>query len=161
AWQCLVDGKPIPNKTFTGSESNWPLCSLGTLTPEEHQLKVLVQSRTRPFFLDSLVYTPMPGAVFPSAVLIYTDSDPALTYSAQWEEAGEKVTQIRGASVTLNFHGTSATLIGHTSNSFRHKASSGSYFIDGTGPTLFTLPGLPSANSETQYNTLVFTTPSL
>ncbi|KAJ7642154.1 hypothetical protein FB45DRAFT_1126463 [Roridomyces roridus] len=130
AWQCLVDGKLIPNSTFSLPESNWPLCSIGTLAPEEHVLTVQVQSQRRPFFLDSLVYTPVPGAVFPSAVLIYPDRDPALTYSSgQWKEAGEQVTQIPGASVTLEFHGTSATLIGHTSNSFPPNASSGRYFL--------------------------------
>ncbi|KAJ7642168.1 hypothetical protein FB45DRAFT_1126504 [Roridomyces roridus] len=139
-WECLLDGKPIPIKTFTdGAESNWPLCSMGTLAPEEHLLTVQVQSQTRPFFLDSLVYTPVPGAVFPSAVLIYPDGDPALTNSS----------------------GTSATLIGHTSNSFPPNASSGRYFVDGAGPTSFTIPGLASASSSTQFNGLFFTTPPL
>ncbi|KAJ7642122.1 hypothetical protein FB45DRAFT_786254 [Roridomyces roridus] len=161
-WECLVDGKTIPVKTFTSPESNWPLCSQGTLDPTEHVLTVQVQSKTRPFFLDSLVYTPISGAVFPSAVLIYGDGDPALTYSAgQWKAAGEQVTQIPGASVTLSFHGTSATLIGHTMNSFPPNASSGMYFIDGAGPTSFTLPGLASATSSTNFNRLFFTTPPL
>ncbi|KAJ7642130.1 hypothetical protein FB45DRAFT_737824 [Roridomyces roridus] len=162
AWQCLVDGKLIPNKTFTSPESNWHFCSQSTLAPEEHLLTVKVQSQTKPFFLDSLVYTLVPEAVFSSAVLIYPDGDPALTYSAsQWKEAGEQVTQIPGASVTLEFHGTSATLIGHTSNTFPPNASSGSYFIDGAGPTPFILPGLASATSSTQFNGLFFTTPPL
>ncbi|KAJ7642129.1 hypothetical protein FB45DRAFT_738035 [Roridomyces roridus] len=162
AWQCLVDGKLIPIKPFNFPESNWPLCSIGTLAPEEHLLTVQVQSQTRPFFLDSLVYTPVPGAVFPSAVLIYPEGDPALTYSAgQWKEAGEQVTQTPGASVTLEFHGTSATLIGHTSNSFPPNASSGRYFVDGAGPTSFTIPGLTSASSSNTFNNLLFTTPPL
>ncbi|KAJ7642173.1 hypothetical protein FB45DRAFT_863226 [Roridomyces roridus] len=69
-----------------------------------------------------------------------------------------------GTSATLIGHtysGTSATLIGHTSREFPPNASSGAYFIDGEGPTPFTLPGRASATSGTNFNRLFFTTPSL
>ncbi|KAF8153535.1 hypothetical protein K438DRAFT_2078842 [Mycena galopus ATCC 62051] len=145
-WNCLVDGiKLPPTKTFQFQENNWPL----------------FQSQGQAFYFDSLVYTPTLDAMFPSAVLIYTDGDTALNYSSGWMEAGEQVTQTKDAQVTLNFHGTSATLIGHISNEFSPNATSASYTIDGGAPITFPLRGLPSAQSDTQFNSLFFTTPTL
>jgi hypothetical protein len=105
-WTCFIDGTEIPSKSFKFPENNWPLCEQSQLDSEPHTLTIQVKSAGQPFYLDSLVYTPSPDALFPSAVLIYSDDDPAVSYSVGWtEEAGEQVTQTAGAQVTLSFHG--------------------------------------------------------
>jgi hypothetical protein len=106
-WNCFVDGKEIrsPNPTFNSPENNWPLCEQSGIAPGLHLLEIQVQSRGQPFYLDSLVYTPTPDEVFSSAVLIYTDGDPAIHYSSGWKEDGEQLTQTQNAQVTLTFHG--------------------------------------------------------
>ncbi|KAJ7802224.1 hypothetical protein B0H14DRAFT_3488731 [Mycena olivaceomarginata] len=121
-WDCFVDGiKLPPAKPSQFPENNWPL------------------RKGQAFYFDSLVYTPTLDAVFPSAVLIYVDGDTALNYSSGWKEAGEQVTQTQNAQVTLNFHGTSATLIGHIPEQFPPNATSASYTIDGGTPITFPL----------------------
>lgn len=106
-WSCAVDGRPIrnPDPTFGSPENNWPLCELDTISSGQHVLTVQVTSKGQAFYFDSLIYTPPPGAVFQSAVLIYPDGDPALSYGPGWKEAGEQVAQTAGTQVTLSFHG--------------------------------------------------------
>ncbi|KAJ7353426.1 hypothetical protein DFH08DRAFT_856850 [Mycena albidolilacea] len=161
-WDCFVDGiKLPPAKPSQFPENNWPLCQQDTIASGSHVLTIQVKSQGQAFYFDSLVYTPILDAVFPSAVLIYADGDTALNYSSGWKEAGEQVTQTQNAQVTLNFHGTSATLIGHIPEQFPPNATSASYTIDGGTPITFPLHGLPSAQSPTQFNSLFFTTPTL
>ncbi|KAJ7697267.1 hypothetical protein B0H17DRAFT_1177727 [Mycena rosella] len=160
-WNCFVDGIQIPNSTFGFPENNWPLCKQEEIASGSHTLTIQVKSRGQPFYFDSLIYTPTRDAVFPSAVLIYPDGDPALNYSAGWKEDGEQLTQTQNAQVTLRFHGTAATLIGHVPNQYPPNATSASYTIDGGPPISFPLNGLASATSSTQFNSLFFTTPAL
>jgi hypothetical protein len=106
-WSCAVDGIPIrnPDPTFGSPENNWPLCEQDTISSGQHVLTVQVTSKGQAFYFDSLIYTPPPDALFQSAVLIYADGDPALSYSPGWKEAGEQVAQTAGTQVTLSFHG--------------------------------------------------------
>ncbi|KAJ7681281.1 hypothetical protein B0H17DRAFT_872871, partial [Mycena rosella] len=79
-WECFVDGIQIPQTSFGSQENNWPLCEQSNISPGPHILSLQVKSKGQPFYLDSLVYTPLPDAVFPSAVLIYADGDSAISY---------------------------------------------------------------------------------
>ncbi|KAJ7322978.1 hypothetical protein DFH08DRAFT_1030143, partial [Mycena albidolilacea] len=161
-WDCFVDGIKIPSKTFQFPENNWPLCQQDNFTSGSHILTIQVNSQGQVFYFDSLVYTPTLDAMYPSAVLIYVDGDLALNYSLGWmEAAGEQVTQIRNAHRPITFSGTSASLIGHISNQFPPNTTSTSYTIDGGTPITFPLPGLASAKSATQYNSVFFMTPTL
>ncbi|KAF7368604.1 hypothetical protein MVEN_00184300 [Mycena venus] len=162
SWDCLVDGIKIPSKTFQFQENNWPLCQQDNIASGSHVLTIQVKSQGQAFYFDSLVYTPTLDAVFPSVVLIYTDGDTALNYSSGWKEDGAQLTQTQNAQVTLNFHGTSASLIGYVPHQYPPNATSASYTIDGGIPITFPLYGLsPSNQNTTQYNSLFFTTPTL
>ncbi|KAJ6580519.1 hypothetical protein DFH09DRAFT_1309847 [Mycena vulgaris] len=63
--------------------------------------------------------------------------------------------------VALNFHGTSATLIGVIPNEYPLNATSAGYTIDGGAPVTFPLTGLPNATHPSHFNTILFTTPTL
>jgi hypothetical protein len=104
-WTCSIDGIEIPSSTFQYAENNWPLCRQNQMASGAHTLTIQVKSKGQPFYIDGLSYTPPPEAVFPSAVLVYSDSDPALSYSAGWTEADGMSTQTAGSYVTLSFHG--------------------------------------------------------
>ncbi|KAJ7439767.1 hypothetical protein FB451DRAFT_1445446, partial [Mycena latifolia] len=164
-WSCLVDGItiPSPDPTSSSQENNWPLCRQDTIASGSHVLTVKVTSKGRPFFLDSLVYTPPADTVFESAVLIYPDGDPAINFTSGWKEDEQELTQTQNAQVTLSFHGTSASLLGDIPNQYPPNATFASYTIDGGAPVTFPLKGLPNARaqSSTQYNSLLFTTPTL
>ncbi|KAJ7078729.1 hypothetical protein B0H15DRAFT_933710 [Mycena belliarum] len=161
-WECAVDGIPIsnPQPTFQFAENNWILCDQPRISPGSHVLTIQVQSKGRPFYLDDLVYTPLPGDTFDSAVLIYSNTDPGVSYSAQWTNfGGENATQTNGAQVALSFEGTSASLFGFVPTELPHDATTATYAIDGGTPVPFALNGLPKADSATQFNTIFFTTP--
>ncbi|KAJ7236837.1 hypothetical protein C8J57DRAFT_1144565 [Mycena rebaudengoi] len=160
-WTCSVDGTEIPIKdaAFRFPENNWPLCEQDTISPGAHTLTIAVKSNGQPFYFDSLVYTPLRDAVFESAVLLYGDGDSAISYGPGWTHDGEQVTQETNAQVFLNFHGTSATLFGHVPNKYPPNATFATYAIDGQAPVTFPLKGRPDKN--TQFNTVLFTTPEL
>ncbi|KAJ7162493.1 hypothetical protein C8R46DRAFT_955439 [Mycena filopes] len=165
-WECFVDEIPIsnPQPTFPYPENNWILCDQPHIAPGAHALTVKVQSRGRAFYLDSLVYTPLPDdAPAASAVLIYPNTDPAVSYGSGWGKlGGENATNVKDAQVALNFHGTSASLYGFVPTEAAHNATWGTYSIDGDTPVNFTLQGLPpSPNTATNYNVPLFTTPTV
>ncbi|KAJ7443946.1 hypothetical protein B0H11DRAFT_2090356 [Mycena galericulata] len=162
-WSCFVDEIPItnPNPTFAFPENNWPLCDLAQVAPGSHVLTIQVQSKGQPFYLDNILYTPLPGTNLASAVLEYTNTDPSVSFGSGWQEWGtQNVTQTKGAQVALNFHGTSVSLLGYIPTELPHNASSASYTIDGGAPVDFALTGLP-AQSATLYNALFFQTNTL
>jgi hypothetical protein len=107
-WTCSIDGIeiPSPDPTFQFPENNWKLCAQNTIASGAHVLTVQVTSKGQAFYFDRMVYTPPPDAVFPSAVLVYPPSDPAISFSAGWNNTGGPyVTQTTNARVTLNFQG--------------------------------------------------------
>ncbi|KAJ7481803.1 hypothetical protein FB451DRAFT_1237221 [Mycena latifolia] len=162
-WDCFVDEIKIenPNPTFQYPENNWPLCDQSQIASGSHMLTIQVQSKGQPFYLDQILYTPLPSASYESAVLEYTNMDPAVSFGSGWQQWGaQNVTQTSGAQVALNFHGTSVSLRGYIPTELPHNASSGTYSIDGGPPVSFVLPGLP-AQSATLYNSLLFTTNTL
>ncbi|KAJ7642119.1 hypothetical protein FB45DRAFT_1126382 [Roridomyces roridus] len=161
-WNCSVDGQAIPTQTFSFPESNWPLCEQDALPAGEHVLSVQVHSRGQPFYFDSLIYTPLPGATLrSSAVMLLVDGDAAVNYSPGWFNDDQQMTQTPGAQVTLNFQGTSATIVGLLSNSYPPNATSASYVIDGGQPVSFPLNEFRGGSSSTQYNIPFLTTPTL
>ncbi|KAJ7107900.1 hypothetical protein C8R44DRAFT_320710 [Mycena epipterygia] len=162
-WNCFVDGTGIPPKTFDAIENNWQLCQLDGMASGSHVLTIQVTSKGRTFYLDSLVYTPTPDTVFESAVLIYPHADPAVNFSSGWKEDGQQLTQTKDAQepkLTV-LSGTSVTMFGQVYNQYATNATSASYTIDGGAPTTFHLPGLPSNQSDDQYNQVIFTVPAL
>ncbi|KAJ7044242.1 hypothetical protein C8F04DRAFT_1228640 [Mycena alexandri] len=163
-WECFVDEIPIsnPQPKFEFAENNWVLCDQPQIAAGSHELTVKVQSKGRAFYLDYLVYTPLPNATFNSAVLIYPNTDPSVSYGEGWSTfGGENGTNVKDAQVALNFHGTSASLYGFVPTELAHNATWATYSIDGDIPVNFTLEGLPSPNSPTNYNVLLFTTPTI
>ncbi|KAJ6581840.1 hypothetical protein B0H19DRAFT_1116677 [Mycena capillaripes] len=160
-WTCWIDDIPIPSSSFQFYENNWSLCSQDKIATGSHTLTLHVTSKGQPFYLDSLIYTPTPDAVFDSAVLIYPNDDPALNYSAGWKEDGEMLTQTENAQVNFTFHGTSVTMMGHLNPSYAINATSGSYSIDDGAWMSFPLPGLSSNKAAIQFNQVIFTTPTL
>ncbi|KAJ7628720.1 hypothetical protein FB45DRAFT_919096 [Roridomyces roridus] len=163
AWNCYVDEIPIknPNPTFQYPENNWPLCQLDQVASGSHELKVQVTTKGTAFYLDKLVYTPLPSVSEPQAVVQYMNTDPSVSFGSGWRIWGaQNVTQTKGAQVALNFHGTSASLYGYVPTELSHNASSATYTIDGGPVVPFALKGL-GASSATAYNTLFFTTATL
>ncbi|KAJ6580521.1 hypothetical protein DFH09DRAFT_1029835 [Mycena vulgaris] len=162
-WTCTVDGIEInnPDPTFGSVENNWALCEQASMTLAPHNLTVQVKSKGQPFYFDSLLYKPLPDAFIQSAVLLYPDGDPALSYSPGWKHDGEQVAQTANTQVTLSFHGTSATLFGHIPIQYPFNATTASYTIDGGAPVTFPLKGLAPGTTSTQLNNILFTTPTL
>ncbi|KAJ7660428.1 hypothetical protein B0H17DRAFT_1145045 [Mycena rosella] len=84
-WNCFLDGIQIPSQTLhsTFQRTTGRCVSSPILPPPfDHSSQVAGQ----PFYFDSLVYTPAPDAVLPSAVLVYNGGDPALKYSPGWNK---------------------------------------------------------------------------
>ncbi|KAJ7741779.1 hypothetical protein DFH07DRAFT_750828 [Mycena maculata] len=166
-WTCYVDEIPIgsQNPTFQFPENNWNLCAQSELTAGPHNLTIQVQSKGQAFYLDDLVYTPTPDVTFERAVVIYPNTDPAVSFGAGWDTfGGENGTQSKGAQVALNFHGTSVTPFAFVPTERPHNATSATYSIDGGASVNFALQGLAAGNSSTvatEYNVPLFTTPEL
>lgn len=107
-WACFVDGIKFsdPPPTSQPPENNWVLCILPEIESGSHELTIQVQSTGRAFYFDHLYYWPLADAVFETAVLVYQNTDPALTYSSGWTSSNnQRVTNENGAQVALNFHG--------------------------------------------------------
>jgi hypothetical protein len=116
-WDCFVDDIQIgnPQPTFPFTESNWELCDQAQIASGSHELRIQVQSKGRAFYLDRLVYTPPPEATFESAVLVYPNTDPSVSYGAGWTVlGGQKTTNTKNSQVALNFHGGLYILLLHT-----------------------------------------------
>ncbi|KAF7313975.1 Peroxidase [Mycena chlorophos] len=162
-WDCLIDGIKIPyggNESFPFPENNYPLCTQDAIVPGPHTLEIRVYSAGTPFFLDYLTYLPLPEDTFDSAVLLYNGTDPAVSYTDGWDTfGGENATDVHGAQVRVDFHGTSASMYGFVPNERPHNATWATYKVDQAKPVNFTLNGLSS--DETQYNVLMFATPPL
>jgi hypothetical protein len=108
SWDCFVDEIKIsnPQPTFKFPENNWVLCEQPQISSGSHILTIQVQSKAHPFYFDYLVYTPHPGASFESAVLIYPNTDPSVSFGSGWSAFGsENGTNSNGAQVAVNFHG--------------------------------------------------------
>ncbi|KAJ7701930.1 hypothetical protein B0H17DRAFT_1045133 [Mycena rosella] len=162
-WDCFVDDIKIdnPSPNFQYQENNWLLCDQAQIAPGPHMLRIEVQSKGQPFYLDNILYTPVAGVSYESAVLEYTNIDPSVSFGSGWKPLlTENITQTAGAQVALNFHGTSVSLLGYIPTELPHTASAATYSIDGGPPVNFTLNGLP-AQSATVYNAVLFTTNTL
>ncbi|KAJ6510851.1 hypothetical protein C8R45DRAFT_1207689 [Mycena sanguinolenta] len=158
-WVCLVDEIEIANgtnPTFNFPENNWVLCNQDTLLAGPHNLTLKVQSKNTPFYFDSIQYIPTPDVSFDGAVLALDASDPAISYGPGWEfytvENTQNITQTNGSHVTLNFHGTAATLTGYVPQELPHNSTTGEYTVDGGPATKFTIAGLPANDNTTAFN---------
>ncbi|KAF7376853.1 hypothetical protein MSAN_00102800 [Mycena sanguinolenta] len=164
-WDCFVDGEKIsnPDPTFQLPQNNWLLCEQSTLAEGSHVLTVQVQSKGRPFYFDYLKYMPPPDASFETAVLCYPNTDPSLSFSSGWRSLvdGAKVTNEYGSQVTLSFQGTSVMSFGTIPNGVPQNKTWATYTIDGGQPVNFTLNGLASPQSTTEYFAPLFTTPAV
>ncbi|KAJ7232655.1 hypothetical protein B0H12DRAFT_1239568 [Mycena haematopus] len=133
-WDCFVDDIKIsnPDPTFQYPENNWVLCEQPELTASSHVLTIQVQSKGQPFYFDYLLYTPPPDASFDTAVLLYPNTDP-----------------------------TSVSPYGFVPTELPHNATWATYTIDDGTPVNFTLNGLDSPQSATEYFVTLFTTPTI
>ncbi|KAF8182370.1 hypothetical protein K438DRAFT_1600749 [Mycena galopus ATCC 62051] len=153
-WTCLVDGVAIPeqNPTFQYPENNWKLCAQSQLSTGAHTLTINVQTTGSTFYIDYLLYTPTADVDLDGAILEYPNTDASVTFQSAWQEwGGQNVTQSKGASVTLNFHGTAVTLIGYIPIQLPKNSTGASYAIDGGSSTSFTLKGLAQGVTTTAY----------
>ncbi|KAJ7440779.1 hypothetical protein B0H11DRAFT_1750498 [Mycena galericulata] len=166
-WTCSVDEIPIssPNPTFKFPENNWVLCQQSQITSGSHNLTIQVQSKGQAFYLDYLVYTPTPDVSLESAVVIYPNTDPSVSFGAGWSTfGGENGTQTNEAQVSLNFHGTSVSPYAFVPTELPHNATWATYTIDGGPPVNFTLQGLAPGSASsiaTEYNVILFTAQAL
>ncbi|KAJ7184018.1 hypothetical protein B0H12DRAFT_1040471 [Mycena haematopus] len=163
-WDCFVDDIKIsnPDPTFQYPENNWVLCEQPELTASSHVLTIQVQSKGQPFYFDYLLYTPPPDASFDTAVLLYPNTDPSVNFGAGWGTfGGENGTNDFGAEVSLFFHGTSVSPYGFVPTELPHNATWATYTIDDGTPVNFTLNGLDSPQSATEYFVTLFTTPTI
>ncbi|KAF8198139.1 hypothetical protein K438DRAFT_1584541 [Mycena galopus ATCC 62051] len=162
-WSCTVDQIPIAdgtNEQFTSPENNWLFCNQETLNPGPHTLTMKVQSKSTPFYFDTIRYTPLPGVEIDGAVVDYAFGDPAITYSSGWAfhtTAGNtaNITQTNGAQVTLDFHGTAVSLGGYIPQELPPNATTAKYSIDGGAATTFPLAGL-GVNGVSLFNVPLF-----
>ncbi|KAJ7512968.1 hypothetical protein B0H11DRAFT_2303033, partial [Mycena galericulata] len=162
-WDCFIDGMKIgygQDPTFPYAENNRSLCQQADLTSSPHVLTIKVQSKGQAFYLDHVTYLPASGMSFNSSVVMYQEDDPAVTYGTGWinNPDGGKMTQLPNAQVSLNFHGTSVCLFGVVTNQVAHNATFATYTIDDSSPVNFTLRGLRSPESPTNYHILIFET---
>ncbi|KAF8198143.1 hypothetical protein K438DRAFT_1759552 [Mycena galopus ATCC 62051] len=162
-WSCTVDQIPIAdgtNEQFTSPDNNWLLCNQETLNPGPHTLTMNVQSKSTPFYFDTIRYTPLPGAEIDGTVVDYAFGDPAITYSPGWVfytvDNVQNITQTNGAQVTLNFHGTAVSLAGYIPHELPHNATTATYSIDGGPATMFPLAGLAADSTTTIFNMPLF-----
>ncbi|KAJ6453496.1 hypothetical protein C8R47DRAFT_997678 [Mycena vitilis] len=163
-WTCLLDeiAIPLPNPTFDPAH----LCRQTQLTAGSHNLTVQVQSKGQAFYFDHLMYTPLPGLNFESAVEYYQTTDPGVSYGSGWavskatnSTTSEPQTQTHGAQVALNFYGTSVSPYSVIPAEVAHPGTSGTYTIDNGSPVTFELAGIPDGSTTTMYNMSLFTTP--
>ncbi|KAJ6594897.1 hypothetical protein B0H19DRAFT_1247529 [Mycena capillaripes] len=143
-WDCFVDGTKIgnPQPTFKFPENNWILCDEPEIAAGLHALMIQVQSKGCAFYFDYLVYTPLPDATFETAVLIYPNTDPAVSFGSGWRTFGgdlENGTNTKDSQVALNFHGTSVSLYGVVPADEPHNSTWSTYSIDGGPLVNFTL----------------------
>ncbi|KAJ6483999.1 hypothetical protein C8R45DRAFT_294879 [Mycena sanguinolenta] len=163
-WACFVDDTQIsnPNPTFKYPENNWPLCEQSEISEGSHVLTIQVQSKGQPFYFDYLLYTPPPDASFDTAVLLYPNTDPSVAFGSGWGTfGGENGTNVHGAQVSLFFHGTSVIPYGFVPTELPYNATWATYTIDGDQPVNFTLNGLSSPQSATEYFVPLFSTPTI
>ncbi|KAJ7849350.1 hypothetical protein B0H14DRAFT_2765447 [Mycena olivaceomarginata] len=163
-WDCFVDEIKIsnPNPNFKFTENNWVLCEQPQIAAGSHVLTIQVQSKGRAFYFDYLMYTPPPDASFDTAVLLYPTTDPSVKFGTGWRTfGGENGTNDFGSEVSLAFHGTSVSPYGFVPTELSHNATWATYTIDGGPPVNFTLSGLPSPQSSTEYFVTLFTTPTI
>ncbi|KAJ7626785.1 hypothetical protein FB45DRAFT_795039, partial [Roridomyces roridus] len=153
-FSCLVDGVAIPeqNPTFQFPENNWNLCEQTQLSSGTHTLTIIVQTMGQAFYFDYLLYTPTADVDLDGAVLEYMNTDAAVSFQSGWQGWGaQNVTQVNGASVTLNFHGTAVSLIGYVPAELPKTSAGASYTIDGGASTSISLAGLASDSTTTLY----------
>ncbi|KAJ6479401.1 hypothetical protein C8R47DRAFT_1019085 [Mycena vitilis] len=164
-WDCFVDDIAIstPQPTFQFPENNWVLCEQPAIASGSHVLTIQVQSKGQPFYFDYLVYTPPPDETFANAVLIYPNTDPAVSFSSTgWGTfGGENGTNVQGSQVALNFLGTSASMYGFVPTELPHNSTWAIYTLDNGSPVNFTLAGLSGPNSVTSYNVQLFNTSTI
>ncbi|KAF8170911.1 hypothetical protein K438DRAFT_1982468 [Mycena galopus ATCC 62051] len=148
-WNCFVDGIPISNgnPTFPYFENNWPLCGPVDMTDGAHVLTIQVQSKGQPFYFDYLTYTP--------------PRTPFLTRRFCSSRTRILLSILVPDGVSLYFHGTAVSPYGFVPTELPHNATWATYAIDGGPPVNFTLEGLSSPSSATEYFYTLFSTPTI
>ncbi|KAK7002196.1 hypothetical protein R3P38DRAFT_3367466 [Favolaschia claudopus] len=178
----IDDADPViqysPTGWFTVGSESISLGNFGRIYQEtsprfkfklESQFPLQCAIERQKFYLDYILYTPLPDASFETAVLLYTPTDPAVSFGPGWSDStnssnssdGEKTTNHHGAQVSLTFHGTSVLPYGSFSADFPHNATWATYSIDHNNPVNFTLPGLDANSTTTLFKEVLFTMPTL
>ncbi|KAK7023015.1 hypothetical protein R3P38DRAFT_3536679 [Favolaschia claudopus] len=131
------------NPKFQFPENNW-VCTKG-----------------QPFYLDSIIYTPMPEVSTDGAVLEYLAGDSAIKYGKRWQfyavENMQNITQTKGSQVEFDFRGTTFLLTGYIPQELPHNATTATYTLDSSPPATLTLSGLPPNGTTTLFNMPILT----
>ncbi|KAJ7836098.1 hypothetical protein B0H13DRAFT_1913269 [Mycena leptocephala] len=149
-WDCFVDEKRLATQHRRRSSIR------GTIWCCASSPKLLL-SKGRAFYVDYLVYTPPSDASFESAVLIYPNTDPSVSFGSGWRTfGGENGTNDHGAQVTLNFHVCMALCRPNS-----HTIRPGPLILSTVATSELYLERVGKPSSVTNYNTLLFTTPTI
>ncbi|KAL0063151.1 hypothetical protein AAF712_009941 [Marasmius tenuissimus] len=153
-YDCQVDGSPISTISYRLNKyeiTNNCLCEGSRLSKGPHTLTMnitLDDPNWQIFWLDSIEYAYLEGADLSKEVVKIDSSDPvSCTYhndSGVWKENSALFngTGEMGAAMSFRFNGSSASLYTFNKGSEGDwDRSSGRYYIDDAGDTIFDIPG--------------------
>ena len=176
-WQCFVDGILFGNTTSTGiTENSIALCSSEPIPDGTHHVSVSIVTSGPIFYFDYIYYTPSPSISLEKIVVKIDNNDTDLRFIGQgWDVRYANLwplTQFKGDQMLFPFYGkhpdprsdvsfirclgSSVSFFGDSPSELSGKSSSGTYAIDNSAQTPFTIPG--HAGSLAEFNQLLFRT---
>jgi hypothetical protein len=170
-WSCSVDGKLLASSPPVGPNqrtNHWVLCEVSPLPPAQHTLtiKPSFNSTGSIFWLDYILYTPLPSEQLKSTTVQVENDDEDISYTGPWEQSDGIVTQTSTPEAKCNFVfngnipflrscfslisllGTSVSLIGRLSPGESNEAS---FSIDGGSSTTFVLTPSVDPNGTSSF----------
>ncbi|GJJ15753.1 hypothetical protein Clacol_010031 [Clathrus columnatus] len=139
-WECFIDGISLGPPTYPNvTENNWSLCE-HALSDGPHQLEVIVNSTTSPFYFDYLLYAPSVGISLENNTIFISGLDPDVTYDSTWSVVRtSSATSEPGGEVIITFVGQSLDYYGSFLFDSPHNSSSAQYSVDGQPFVTFAL----------------------
>ncbi|KAF7759736.1 hypothetical protein Agabi119p4_11431 [Agaricus bisporus var. burnettii] len=164
-FECFIDGVSIGRDSpFTFQENNWKLCETDGLFAGQHKLHIdiKVKSRKQTFWLDKIQYVPSPSVPLDNKTIQMANKDSAIRLDTTWRRLGPfKVTSVMNAVAYIDFNGTSVSWVGYIPSEFPRRSAFGTYSIDDSKPTNFSLSGLPENKGTSEFNQVFFATPEV
>ncbi|KAF8656753.1 hypothetical protein AX16_002432 [Volvariella volvacea WC 439] len=156
-WECYVDGEKRERTNYTEiPQNNYLLCDIDDLSPGEHRLLLNVTSSGRPFWLDSLRYTPARDNAVESPTVQVSNTVFAMDFDKSWVRRGlSKYTQTKGGAYQYAFIGSTIAWYGSLLPYLGNASSEATYSIDGGEPVKFNL-SMPAGANLSQFNQKFF-----